>query len=273
MSTINRLFHHYLVYISSNAPCQRLLEKKVRFLQSLMGIGTGSEISSSGEVVLFQKLVHLHSVSKQPLCVFDVGANQGNFLKSLSDHLKGVPYHIHAFEPSKSTFDILTENIHHLPDITLNNCGLGKEKSELELFSDHQGSGLASLYKRRLEHLGIDLKYREKVRIKTLSDYCGDAEVERIDLLKLDVEGHELEVLQGGQSLFKERKVGMVSFEFGGCNIDSRTYFQDFWYFFKENGMDNIFRLTPTGYLAPVKKYHEAYEQFRTTIFIAMQNT
>ena len=69
--------------------------------------------------------------------------------------------------------------------------------------------------------------------------------MEDIDLLKLDVEGHELEVLRGGVRMFAQRRVKMVSFEFGGCNIDSRTYFRDFYYFFQENGLQDIFRMVP----------------------------
>jgi hypothetical protein len=94
--------------------------------------------------------------------------------------------------------------------------------------------------------------------------------VGRIDLLKIDVEGHELEVLRGAESLFAGRGVRMVTFEFGGCDIDSRTFFQDFWYFFRERGMGRLFRITPSGYLAPIRHYREADEQFRTTNFLVL---
>ena len=60
----------------------------------------------------------------------------------------------------------------------------------------------------------------------------------------------------------------MVTFEFGGCNIDTRTYFQDFWYFFREHGMHRVYRITPTGLLVPILGYREELEQFRTTNFL-----
>ena len=65
----------------------------------------------------------------------------------------------------------------------------------------------------------------------------------------------------------------MVSFEFGGCDIDTRTFFQDFWYFFRERGMGNVHRMTPTGFLAAVNRYDENYEQFRTTNFLVEKTT
>lgn len=56
----------------------------------------------------------------------------------------------------------------------------------------------------------------------------------------------------------------MVTFEFGGANIDSKTYFQDFWYFFKAFGF-HLYRITPSGYLVYLRSYEEALEKFLTT--------
>ena len=71
--------------------------------------------------------------------------------------------------------------------------------------------------------------------------------------------------------MIRSGKVRVASFEFGGCNIDSRTFFQDFFYFFRENGMDRIFRITPSGYLYPIADYKEMDEQFRATNFVVMR--
>ncbi len=62
----------------------------------------------------------------------------------------------------------------------------------------------------------------------------------------------------------------MATFEFGGCNIDTRTYFQDFYYFFEDVGM-RVLRITPSGFLTPIDSYKEVYEQFTTTNFVALK--
>ena len=54
---------------------------------------------------------------------------------------------------------------------------------------------------------------------------------QEIDIMKLDVEGHELDVLEGSRKTINSIK--LIQFEFGGCNIDSKTFFQDFYYFLK----------------------------------------
>jgi hypothetical protein len=66
------------------------------------------------------------------------------------------------------------------------------------------------------------------------------------------------------------KKIDMLSFEFGSCNLDSRTYFQDIFYFLKQYQMGDIFRITPSGYLSPIHEYQEVYERFWTTNFIAL---
>lgn len=152
--------------------------------------------------------------------------------------------------------------------MVLNNIGLSGKPGYRKLFYNAEGSELASLNKRRLDHFGIDMKYSEQVQIETLDSYCETRRVSRIDLLKLDAEGHELEILQGASSLLEQRAIRLVSFEFGGCNIDSRTFVQDFFYFFKEYSM-RLARVTPTGYFDEILSYREALEQFQTTTFIA----
>lgn len=86
------------------------------------------------------------------------------------------------------------------------------------------------------------------------------------NLIKLDVEGHELDVLSGGKEILG--KVEVVQFEFGGCNIDTKTYFQDFWYFFQALDFA-LFRVTPFG-VRLIENYSEEDEYFRTTNFLAV---
>lgn len=135
------------------------------------------------------------------------------------------------------------------------------------LFSNEPGSGLASLTQRRLDHFNIPFDTTEEVKTIRFEDYWADHLKSRdLDLVKLDIEGHELSALNGFGKAIKAIKV--LQFEFGGCNIDTRTYFQDFWYYFKEHDFD-IYRITRYG-AEPIQQYRELDEFFSTTNYIAV---
>lgn len=240
---------------------QRLLLKNVEVAQYLMGIGSGGDPVSSGEEAVFTVL---QKMQKPPYCVFDVGSNIGQFLQLASKELKSCKFSIHCFEPGREAFKELVKTAHGDNRVHLNNFGIGKEEYEAVLHLDSM-----SLAKRRLDHFGIRSDDIEKVEVKTIDKYCTDNVVERIDLLKLDIEGYELDALTGAKQMFQRKAIGLVTFEFGGCNIDTHTFFQDFWYFFLETNM-KIYRMTPSGFLCPVQKYQEIHEQFRTTNFLAV---
>ena len=70
--------------------------------------------------------------------------------------------------------------------------------------------------------------------------------------------------------MLQNKRVAMVTFEFGGCHIDSRTFFQDFWYFFNHIGYAEFYQITPSRYLVPIHGYKEQYEQFRTTNYLVI---
>jgi len=255
--------------LSGSKFLQKLLEKNINLSQKLMGIGSGADVNTSGEEILIKKLLEL----KLPeVVVFDVGANTGEFSEMIIASLDNkLNFQLHLFEPSQFSFKKLTERITPSQKIILNNFALGKKEETAELFYEKEGSGFASLTKRRLEHFDINFNKSERIQIKTVDSYCTLKDIKNIDLLKIDVEGHELDVLEGSAKMFEKNVVRMVSFEFGGCNIDTRTYYQDFFYFFKDQKMD-IHRIIPSGKLIPMNDYREIQEQFRTTNFLAIRS-
>jgi FkbM family methyltransferase len=258
-----------LLRLSNGARVQRLLERGVAEAHFLMGIGSGAAVASSGERTVIERL-RARACNQHSLCVFDVGANQGQFLQMLQQAMKGSAFHVHVFEPGREAYRALGEVCCKYENVTVNNLALGKTAGVADLHYDRPGSGMASMSKRNVEHLGIRFAATEKVNVETLDSYCIRHRIESIDLLKMDVEGHELDVLAGGIAMLQRSRIRMVMFEFGGCNVDSRTYFRDFYYFFREHGFKALFRIAPSGYLAPIRRYDEALEQFGTTNYVAL---
>jgi FkbM family methyltransferase len=270
MSPLRLLIKNTLMKVTGNRLSQDLLEEIVQTAHILQGVGSGSnrscEVRSSGEITIFDAL---KQNLKPPYCIFDVGANVGQFLQLTLENISTDNYSIHCFEPGHETFMRLDQSFRDNTKIVLNNVGVGKEKSEALLYYDAAGSGCASLTKRKLDHLGINFDMSEAVQITTIDNYCSENGIERIHLLKMDIEGHELDALFGARNMFESKAVNIVTFEFGGCNVDTKTFFQDFWYFFSEVGM-NLFRITPTGYMYPVESYSEIHEKFGVSNFMAV---
>jgi FkbM family methyltransferase len=266
MSMIKSIVRAGASAVTAGPRAQGLIRRIVTHCQWLEGIGSGSDVAVSGERAVFN-LLRKHV--RPPLVVFDVGANQGQFLDMALVSLQGIDATIHCFEPAQATFAMLTQGRNSGGRVVFNNAAVGRAAGEAILWYDREGAGSASLTRRDLDHFGIRFDKSETVRVLALDDYAAEQGLDRIDLLKMDIEGHELDALAGADGLLRRRAIGMVLFEFGGCNMDSRTFFRDYWKLLTQSGMC-LYRLTPGGYLSPIPAYNEALEQFRTTNFLAV---
>ncbi|MGQ3170136.1 MAG: FkbM family methyltransferase [Methylophilus sp.] len=183
-------------------------------------------------------------LSKVDDCIiFDVGANVGNYSKILRSY--NLKARIYAFEPHPVTFQRLKENTGSL-NIQTNNVAVGALAGSLKLYdyANEDGSSHASLYKAVIEEIHKAKSTEYNIDVITLDDFCHQAGIDKIDLLKIDTEGHELEVLKGCERLLKVGKVDLIHFEFNEMNVASRVFFKDFWDFLPNY---DFYRMLPNG--------------------------
>jgi len=160
---------------------------------------------------------------QEGMTVFDVGAHIGE-LTMLFSRLVGQGT-VHAFEAAQSCFDRLLANCGNLNprNLFLHHAAVAEREGEIELqvYDDaHLAWNTRAI--RPLASYGIDVTPvgSERVQAITLDDYCERNAIAQIDLLKIDVEGAELQVLVGAKELLAKHRVQCVAFEFGQTTFD-----------------------------------------------------
>jgi FkbM family methyltransferase len=228
-----------------------------------MNYGPGRP-DETGELVALERLARTWGGRR--VVVFDVGANAGDYAKEVLALAADVD--LHCFEPSEEARRALETRVAGRAHV--HPFGLGSKDERAVMFGDARGSGLMSVYPRRLVHHGLEAAPQGEVLLRRLDDVATEVGVERIDLLKLDVEGHELAVLKGAGDLLVDGKIDAIQFEFGGASIDAHVYFQDFWYLLAPHY--RIHRILRDG-LLELGEYHESQEVFITSNYLCLRRT
>lgn len=213
---------------------------------------------NNDDMVTNGKLCFIKEVLPRANIIFDVGANIGDWTKHAL--LINPKAQFYCFEPSVTAYRLLVAN-KFSANVTVNNFGLGESRSEMPLFIYGDKGSINSLYKRHVK--GAFLKGQETVQIETLDDYCKKEGIDRIDFMKLDVEGHELSVLQGGKGLLAQGRIGIIQFEYGGTYIDARVFLKDIWEYVSDINLDYTFyKIYPDG-IRLVSAYWYTLENFQ----------
>lgn len=155
--------------------------------------------------------------------VFDVGANRGQTAKEIHRWLPGVD--LHCFEPSPETFQRLRANV---KDASLHPYGLGAQVGTHRM--NPTGNDLTARIQDESEsHVDIDHGSLIDVELSTVDAEMKNHGFERIDVLKIDVEGHEMSVLEGADQTLSDGRVDVILVEtrFGSTGADWQTPFQD----------------------------------------------
>lgn len=230
---------------------------------ALLGLGYGNDdLATNGELALIRRLAARWPSNPT---LIDVGANRGDWTLAALDVVPGAV--VYALEPAAEPFAELAARVGSRANVF--QIGLSNTVGNATLWSPPGQSVLASVYQRDLRAVHLEATASTTIAVTTLDTFCAEQNVEAVHLLKLDIEGHELAALEGASQLLADHAIDAVQFEFGGANLDARTFLSDFRDYLEPAGF-TIHRLLSDG-LAAAFNGEEQMEIFTYCNFVAVK--
>ena len=180
--------------------------------------------------------------------ILDIGANIGCTSLLFSD----LGQQVVAFEPLPRTFELLQKNISlsKKNNIKTLQLALGDEDREAEMYFLDTNRSMAFV----LDRTSRDDRQAAVVKIKRLDDVFPEIGFDRLDFMKIDVEGYELRVLKGAKHTIKQyRPIVQMEFNSWTLNVQQRICLPDF--------IDFVLAMFPLAYVF----HRQSFIDLRTT--------
>ena len=155
------------------------------------------------ETELFKKIV------KKGMVILDIGANIG-YYTLLAARLIGAEGKVYAFEPDPYNFSLLNKNvkINGYNNVTTVQKAVFSQSGKMQLFLDKNNLGGHSLSK-----ANVNKSNSTSTEVTSIDDYFINSK-QKIDLVKMDVQGLEMKVIEGMDNVIKENKEIQIILEF-----------------------------------------------------------
>lgn len=195
--------------------------------------------------------------------IFDIGANTG--LYSLVAKTKNAGASVHAFEPFGAVFNKLDNNIKiNGFDVKTNCLAISNYTGNAVIYTEDENFAYSVTVNK---NLWIKDKHAIKMDIKTitLKDYIEMNKIKKIDLIKIDVETHEPEVMEGFAEYFlRFRPILLIEILNDDIANKLNPYFDgalfDFYNIDERTGVKKVERLSKSDYynflIVPKEKAH-----------------
>lgn len=143
--------------------------------------------------------------------IIDVGANIGQSAMFFSDRIPEAE--IFSLEPSEIAFKALQKNVQHIKNVHSFNYAVGQFEGTGVLSQGNETTVGKVDY---VDNKEMDLKDdKQIIEFISLSSFCEKNKIDRVNYLKIDTEGFDLEVLKSGEKYLMENRVDFIEVEAG----------------------------------------------------------
>lgn len=214
-------------------------------------------IATNGERWLLRQLGRRGLVT-----VFDVGANVGDWVREVLDHSPTAT--VYCYEAIPSTFALLTAAVVD-PRAHLRNRALSDKPGTLD-FNASALTAVSSVYDVHKFDSSLAIS-KVAVSAVTGDDECAEIGIDRIDLLKIDTEGHDLAVLSGFSGMLARGGVDIIQFEYNVFTLLARRGLFDFYDLLEDRFF--LCRLLPNG--LELMAYQRELDNFAQSNWICLR--
>jgi FkbM family methyltransferase len=246
----------------SRPSTQPALLQVLKLCHAGLNYGGGQSVMDSGEMGALEFLRRALESDSKPVTLFDVGANDGIYLHSALK-VFGRKLKAYSFEPQSASFERLRERFESDPRVELRKAAVGREPGAANLFFGSDYETTASLHRNTI----LGQACSETVQLTTVDQVCAESGIERIDLLKIDTEGHEIDVLLGASAMIEANRISSIQVEFGDTFLHTRHHFFDLWELLSPKYI--IHRILRHG-LVELPRYSPDLEIYKVANFLCM---
>jgi len=225
---------------------RRNLVRLGRFISNEARLDVPNEIDRNGEAIV-QTFMLKRAEAGSKIVIIDAGANVGLWTRQLlveTQHRSSVS--VHLFEPCCSTFKTLAANLSEWQlegSTVVNNKALSSRDGQGLLYARGLNAGTSSLYGMNYDS---QIGSTEQISLEMCTTYCERNAIVHIDFMKIDTEGHDMEVILGARSMLQENRIDALQFEYNWRWIDARHFLKDAFTLLLPLGY-SIGKITPAG--------------------------
>lgn len=202
------------------------------------GYGIGIAMEDNGEKYFIESILK----SYRPEICFDIGANNGEYSLLLN---KNTNAKIYSFEPLAETFEKLKKATIG-KNIICEKIALGSKTERKTLYYNPKSSQKASLHRDMNKIHYVKNDYKQVIKVLTLDEYVKKNKIKKIDLMKIDTEGNELEVIKGSLKTISNLKPTFIQIEMNWHSIFANYNLHDLSNFLERY---DVYQLLPTKLL------------------------